>query len=107
MFGFLFLMGVRRVELVVGVAALMVGIFAASLMLLKTQRYAPSFRLAIFVAVLCHAVLLSFVFGPLVFVPGFVATTTTLFVAQAPRTYRAPALVLGCLAIVGPLVLEL
>ena len=107
LFGFLFLMGVRRIELVVGVAALMVGILAASLMLLKTQRYAPGFRLAIFIAVLCHAVLLSFVFGPLVFVPGFVATTTMLFVAQAPRKYRALALVLGCLTIVGPLVLEL
>jgi serine/threonine-protein kinase len=49
----------------------------------------------------------AFIFGPLVFVPGFVATNTLLYSVQISSAYRRPMVAIALLALTLPLALEL
>lgn len=105
--GFLFLMGIQMPGLVTVTLSLVFGVFFGTLALLKLRAFGPGPRFGLFLAVLVLAGVLTFVFGPLVFVPGFVATTTMLYVAQSPRAHRPLSWALACSAVVVPLILEL
>jgi eukaryotic-like serine/threonine-protein kinase len=104
---FVFLLGVRMPLLAIGVVALLAIILGGSLLVARRGVTAPTPRLLLFCAILLFGGLLTFAFGPLVFVPGFVAASTMLFVAQTPRRLRVPSIVAGCLTIGLPLALEL
>ena len=53
-------------------------------------------------AIACSASL----FGPFILAPALAAANTLAFVVVADKTRRVPAIVMGCLAFVGPLVCE-
>jgi serine/threonine-protein kinase len=104
---FLLLLGVRMPALAAVVVALLALIVAGNVLFSRRSIVAAGPRVALFAAVLLFGGVLSFAFGPLVFVPGFVASSTMLFVAQVPRRLRGAAVIAGCLTIVLPLALEL
>jgi len=64
-------------------------------------------RLGLYVLVSAFAAMSASVFGPLIFVPGFVAVNALLYSVQASTEHRKPMLALAALAITVPLALEL
>jgi serine/threonine-protein kinase len=99
-------MGVRNQPLFLGLGAFIIGLSLAAFWL--SRRTTFSWPATYFVIAL-NAVFLAFasrIFGPFVLIPGLAALSTAAFVLTPTLPRAWIAVVLGCLAIVGPLLLE-
>ena len=100
------LMGLRPPWL----AALSIGLLGlASTVAAISWRFGLSdrrFRLGLFGLTSVLSIVLSGMFGPLVFIPGFMAMNTVLFAVQAGRRERALLIALGALTFLVPLLAE-
>ncbi len=69
-----------------------------------TSKHAP---FTLFCLISALGAVAASIFGPLVFVPGFVATNTLLYSVQISPSYRRPMLAIALLALTLPIALEL
>ena len=101
-----FWIGVRNVALGAVCDALWLGAAAASF---YASRSPANMRRATDVVIVLSMLALGCsagLYGPFTFLPGVAAVNTIAFVMTADRSRRVPSIVLGCLAIVVPFVLE-
>ncbi len=102
-----FLMGVRTPWLAAAALSWLGGMMVLALWMWRTSVTTRAARLTLFACTCVFAALASSIFGPLVFVPAFVAMNTVVFGAQTTKNERRWQVALSCLAVVGPLALEL
>jgi serine/threonine-protein kinase len=92
------------------IAALTIGLLGlASMLAAISWRFGLAdarFRLALFGLTSVLAMVLTSLFGPLVFIPGFMAMNTVLFAVQAGRKERVWMIALGAATFLVPLLLE-
>lgn len=103
----LVLMGARLQWLVAITFGMPVLIFALAAYMTRRRVTNSGARLGLFALMAAFGAVLSGVFGPLVFVPGFAAVNTVIFGAQSSRRHLPWVIALGCCAIAVPLGLEL
>ncbi|MBK8938915.1 MAG: protein kinase [Polyangiaceae bacterium] len=101
------LMGIKSAPVVGAALALVLGCVGFAFWLSRKPSASSEWRLGLFGMTCALGVVLSSIFGPLVFVPGYVAVNTALFGAQCSKRHRAWVLAIGCATIAVPLALEL